>query len=106
MTELRSTRRERYLRAQRRRAVVVAAASTTIVVGLLIVLVPHAPGWPRVHRSFFDGQQFADAFPELLGYLWVDVKLFLWCAPCILVWALVIAMCRNSRSPARSKSVV
>lgn len=100
MTELRSTRRERYLRAQRRRAVVVAAASTTIVVGLLIVLVPHAPGWPRVHRSFFDGQQFADAFPELLGYLWVDVKLFLWCAPCILVWALVIAMCRNSRSPA------
>ncbi len=94
------TRRQRYLRAQRRRAMVVAGTSTVVVVGLLILLVPRAPGWHKVQRSFFDGERFADAFPELLGYLWVDVKLFLWCAPCILVWGLVIAMCRNSRTPA------
>lgn len=94
------TRREQYLRSQRRRALLVAGTSTAAVIALLIVLVPKAPGWDRVHRSFFDGQQFSAAFPELLGYLWVDVKLFLWCAPCILVWGLVIAMCRNSRNPA------
>jgi polar amino acid transport system permease protein len=93
-------RRASYLRAQRRRAIVVAAASTALMVGLLIVLVPRAPGWDRVQRSFFDREHFVDAFPELLGYLWVDVKLFLWSAPCILVWGLVIAMCRNSRTPA------
>jgi polar amino acid transport system permease protein len=94
------TRRQRYLRAQRRRAMVIAAVSTAVVVGLVVVLVPRAPGWERVQRSFFDREKFVDAFPELLRYLWVDVKLFLWCAPCILVWGLVIAMCRNSRSPA------
>ncbi|MCU1362165.1 MAG: putative amino acid transporter permease protein [Ilumatobacteraceae bacterium] len=95
-----STRRQLYLRAQRRRAVVIAATSTTIVIALLVALVPRAPGWQRVHKSFFDGHKFAETFPKLLRYLWVDVKLFLWCAPCILVWALVIAMCRDSRTPA------
>ena len=36
----------------------------------------------------------------MLGYLWVDVKLFLQCAPFILLWGLVIALCRNTRNPA------
>jgi polar amino acid transport system permease protein len=94
------TRRQQYQRAQRRRSLVIAGVSTTAVVLLLVLLVPRAPGWDRVQRSFFDGAQFRSAFPKLLRYLWVDVKLFLWCAPTILVWGLVIAMCRNSRNPA------
>jgi polar amino acid transport system permease protein len=94
------TRRQRYLREQRRRSSLIAGVSTAVVVSALVVLVPHAPGWARVRKSFFDREQFVDAFPELLRYLWVDVKLFLFCAPCILVWGLVVAMCRNARSPA------
>jgi polar amino acid transport system permease protein len=94
------TRRERYLRRQRRTALLVAAVSTTVIIGALVVLVPRAPGWDRVRKSFFDGPTFRKAFPDLLGYLWVDVKLFLWCAPCIVVWGLIIAMCRNTRNPA------
>ena len=97
MTE--TTRRQRYLRRQRNTAAAVAALSTLTAVGLLVAFVPRAPGWDRVQRSFFDGDSFRESFPELLGYLWVDVKLFLWCAPCILVWGLVIAMCRNARAP-------
>src|SRR5215204_5853063 len=94
------TRRQRYLREQRRRSSTIAGVSTALVVTVLVLVVPHAPGWARVRKSFFDGEQFADAFPELLRYLWIDVKLFLFCAPCILVWGLVIAMCRNARNPA------
>jgi polar amino acid transport system permease protein len=94
------SRREQYHRRQRRRSLVIAGASTAAVVGLLVLLVPRAPGWDRVQRSFFDGRQFRSSFPKLIDYLWVDVKLFLWCAPSILVWGLVIAMCRNSRNPA------
>jgi polar amino acid transport system permease protein len=94
------TRRQQYHRRQRRRSLLIAGASTAVVIALLVVLVPRAPGWDRVQRSFFDGDQFRSAFPKLLRYLWVDVKLFLWCAPTILVWGLVIAMCRNSRNPA------
>lgn len=95
-----TTRREAYLRAQRRRSAVIAGISTSLVITLIVVLVPRAPGWDKVQKSFFDGELFRESFRELLGYLWVDVKLFLWCAPCIVVWGLVIAMCRNARSPA------
>lgn len=95
-----TTRREAYLRAQRRRSAVIAGISTSLVITLIVVLVPRAPGWDKVQQSFFDGELFRESFRELLGYLWVDVKLFLWCAPCIVVWGLVIAMCRNARSPA------
>jgi polar amino acid transport system permease protein len=94
------SRRQLFERAQRRRAVVVATISSTVVVGLLVLLVPRTPGWRRVRVSFFNGDRFREDFPELLGYLWKDVQLFLWCAPCILVLGLVIAMCRSTRNPA------
>lgn len=94
------SRREQYERIRRRRAVAIASISTTVVVGLLVFLVPRTPGWQKVRTSFFNGDRFRQDFPELLGYLWKDVQLFLWCAPCILVWGLVIAMCRSTRNPA------
>ncbi len=95
-----STRRDRYLRTRRRRSLAVAVTSTVVVLGLIVFLVPKASGWPRVRELFFNGERFRKDFPDLLGYLWVDVKLFLWCAPCILVWGLTIALCRNTRNPA------
>lgn len=94
------TRRQLWLRRQRRRAVVVATASTVITVVTLWLLITNSSGWPRVKKVFFDGQHFRDDFPVLLGYLWQDVKLFLQCAPFILLLGLAIAMCRNTRNPA------
>ena len=91
--------RRAYHRRARQRSLLIATLSTVVVISLVVILVPRAPGWDRVRKSFFDGHRFREDFPELLGYLWVDVKLFLWCAPCILVWGLVIAMCRNTRNP-------
>jgi polar amino acid transport system permease protein len=94
------TRREVWLRRQRRRATIVATVSTVATVGLVVWVVTSSSGWPKVRTIFFNGERFRSDLPEVLGYLWVDVKLFLQCAPCILVWGLVIAMCRNTRNPA------
>ena len=94
------TRREAWLRRQRRRSTVVATVSTVVTLTLVIWAVTSSSGWPKVRTIFFNGERFRTDLPEVLGYLWVDVKLFLQCAPCILVWGLVIAMCRNTRNPA------
>lgn len=94
------TRREAWLRRQRRRSTVVATVSTVVTLALVIWAVNSSSGWPKVRTIFFNGERFRTDLPEVLGYLWVDVKLFLQCAPCILVWGLVIAMCRNTRNPA------
>ena len=64
------------------------------------MLVPRAPGWEKVRQSFFDGEVFRETFPDLLDAFWLDVKIFLWSAPCIVVVALAIALARNARNPA------
>jgi len=96
----RATRRELYERARRRRSIVIAATSTIIVVTALVVLVPRSPGWARVRQAFFDGDVFFDTFPRLLEAFWLDVRILLWSTPLILAASLLIALARNTRSPA------
>ncbi len=94
------TRRERYERARRRRSVVIATVSTIVVVAALVILVPLTPGWERVRQAFFDGDVFIETFPGLLEAFWLDVKILLWSTPFILIVSLLVALARNTRSPA------
>lgn len=96
----RPTRRERYERARRRRSVVVATVSTVVVVVALVVLIPLTPGWERVRQAFFDGDVFLETFPGLLEAFWLDVQILLWSTPFILIVSLLVALARNTRSPA------
>jgi len=80
--------------------VLIATVSTVATATGLWLLITSASGWPSFRALFFDGERFRNDFPELLGYLWIDVKLFLQCAPFILLWGLVLALCRNTRNPA------
>jgi len=94
------TRRQRYERRQRRRGIAAATLSTGLVVGLLVWLIPQTSGWENVQQSFFNPEAFGSIFPELLGPFWFDVQIFLWCAPCIVVLGLLIAVGRGVRTPA------
>lgn len=94
------TRRQIHETRQRRQALLIAAASTASVLLALVFLVPLAPGWAAVKRSFFNWEVFVETFPGLLSAFWVDVKIFLWCAPAIAALGLVIALCRDARAPA------
>ena len=94
------TRREVWLRQQRRRAALIAGTSMTLVIAAVVLIVPRTPGWPTVKKTFFNGARFRQDFPDLLGYLWTDVKLFLTCVPFILIWGVALAMMRNIRNPA------
>ena len=96
----RPTRRERYERARRRRSVVIATISTIVVVGARVILIPLTPGWERVRQAFFDGDVFVDTFPGLLEAFWLDVQILLWSTPFILIVSLLVALARNTRSPA------
>jgi polar amino acid transport system permease protein len=96
----RPTRRELYERARRRRSNLIAAISTIIVVAALIVFVPRAPGWGRVRQAFFDGDVFRESFPGLVSAFWLDVQILLWSTPLILIVSLLVALARNTRSPA------
>ena len=94
------TRRQRYEAAQRKRSAMIAATSTVLVVLAIVILVPMTPGWEKVQRSFFNGQTLVDTFPKLLEAFKINVMIFLWSAPAIAVLGLLIALARDTKSPA------
>jgi polar amino acid transport system permease protein len=94
------TRRQAYERRLKRRALLRAGGSTLAVLIAIIVLVPMAPGWERGKASFFNWEVAAKTYPKLLEAFLLDVAIFLWCAPLIAVWGMVIAICRDVRNPA------
>ena len=94
------TRRQAFERRQKRRSVLIALTSTVIVIGLVVALVPQTPGWYKVKRSFFHGEVLSETFSGLLSAFVKDIQIFLWCAPCILIWGMTLAVCRSVRTPA------
>jgi len=71
-----------------------------VVLGLLVLVVVTSEGWPNVRETFFDPEDFADAFPAVLKGFWLDVKLFVIVEACVLVLGLLVALPRISRTPA------
>lgn len=94
------TRREIYERRVRRRANRIAFLSTAIVIAAIVILVPMAPGWAAVKKSFFNADVFVRTFPRLLEAFMLDVAIFAWSAPMIAILGLVIALMRDVREPA------
>ena len=74
--------------------------STVLFVVLVVWLVPKTSGWQDVRESFFDWSVFRDSFRPILRAFWLDIRVFLVCAPCIIGVALVVATARNIRAPA------
>lgn len=58
------------------------------------------PRWHRVKQSFFNWERLVDSFPRLLDAFILDIKIFAWTTPAILIAALLIAVARNTRNPA------
>ncbi|MEM6465113.1 MAG: ABC transporter permease subunit [Pseudomonadota bacterium] len=92
-------RRAAFEAQARRRANTIAAASTLGVLLAVIVLIPLAPGWEAVKRSFFNAEVFAKTFPGLLNAFLLDVAIFAWCAPLIALLGLLVALARDLRAP-------
>jgi polar amino acid transport system permease protein len=93
-------RRALYERARRRRSIAVATTSSLVVVTAIVVFIPRMPRWDRVRESFFNGERFRGSFPRLLEAFVLDIKIFAWSTPSILLLALLVAVARNSRSAA------
>lgn len=91
-------RRARVRRRARRDALLGMASLLAFVV-VASVLVANTPGWPAVQETFFSGEAFTGAFPELLDAFWLNVRIFLIAEPIILVLGLLVALARTLRAP-------
>jgi polar amino acid transport system permease protein len=91
--------RARAHRERARRVIVISTISTVIVIGGLVAFVVTSPGWGTVRRQFFSASQFADSFGSVLSGFWLDVRMFLIIEVGVLIFGLLIALCRTTRTP-------
>ncbi|MEL6920092.1 MAG: amino acid ABC transporter permease, partial [Pseudomonadota bacterium] len=94
------SRRADFEARQKRRALTIASASTFLVLAAIVVLVPMAPGWPRVQQSFFSGDIFVQTFPKMFEAFLLNIAIFIWSAPLVALMGLLIALARSVQSPA------
>ncbi len=99
MSDARPTRRQQYEANLRRRALWRAGISSAAFVLAIIILVPMAPGWVAVKKSFFNWDILQRTFPGLLkAFVW-DVAIFAWSMPLIAILGLALALARDAHSP-------
>lgn len=94
------TRRQLYEDRLRRRSLLIAGGSTALVILAIFILVPMAPGWEKVQKSFFNKEVFLKTLPKLLDAFLLDVAIFAWCAPLIAILGLAVALMRDVRASA------
>jgi polar amino acid transport system permease protein len=90
-----------------RRASVISTASTLVVLGALAAVFLLAPGSAQVRHTFFNPHDMWQSFigNPRKGYysvgeaIWLNIRMFLAAEVLILVFALVIALIRQSASP-------
>ena len=77
-----------------------AAVSTVVVFGMAAVAIANSPNWPKIRDQFFNGDDFADSWPDVLGGFWFNLELFFYAMLAIPVLALVVAAARSFRGAA------
>ena len=87
------------LEAEGARGVAIAMLSTVVFLTAVVVAVTQSPGWPEVHRVFFDWNDIRGSFPEIARAFLLNVKIFLVCEVFILVFALLVAVLRSLPGP-------
>ena len=77
----------------------IAVVSTVVFFTVAGFVIVSSPGWPAVRRSFFDVQEFAYSFPEILAKFGRNVFIFSVSEALVLVFALVLAVMRSLPGP-------
>ena len=66
--------RQDYRRKERLKSVATSIVSSVVFIVLVVVTLRNSPGWPRVKESFFSPEYFAQAWPQVLDGLWLNVR--------------------------------
>jgi polar amino acid transport system permease protein len=87
------------LKTKGAKGVLVAVVSTLVVFTIIVVTVVRSPNWPEVQRAFFNGQEFADTFPDIARKFVRNIEYFLIAEVFILAFALLLAVIRSLTGP-------
>ncbi|MGH8775423.1 MAG: amino acid ABC transporter permease [Jiangellaceae bacterium] len=93
-------RREEYRRGRTRRSTLIAFVSTLAFAVVCAVTLLNSPGWARVRDQFFDLAVARESLPRILSGLWLNIRVLVVAAICVVVLGLLVAGLRTLRGPA------
>jgi len=72
---------------------------TILAFVVLALVVTGSPGWDNVKAYFFSWSDARESLPDIWDAIWLNIKMFLIAEFFILIFAMLLAMARVSRSP-------
>ena len=66
--------REEFRAKERRRSVLTSVLSSLAFVAIVVITLRNSPGWPRVKESFFSPEYFAQAWPQVVEGLLLNIR--------------------------------
>lgn len=90
--------REEYRRKQNVRSHLTSVVSSLVLVGLVAFGLSNSPGWPRVQQSFFSPEYFAQAWPQVLDGLLLNLRVLVVAVIGVAILGTVLALCRITTS--------
>ena len=81
------------------RSVLISIVSTLVFAGLAWFTIVNTPGWARVQQSFFDPEVAWEALPRVWAGFTLNLRVLLFAAVGVLLFALLIAGIRTLRGP-------
>lgn len=90
--------REEYRRKQNVRSHLTSLVSSLAFVGLVAFGLSNSPGWPRVQQSFFSPEYFAQAWPQVLDGLLLNLRVLVVAVIGVAILGTALALCRITTS--------
>lgn len=90
--------REEYRRKQNVRSHLTSVVSSLVLVGLVAFGLSNSPGWPRVQQSFFSPEYFAQAWPQVLDGLLLNLRVLVVAVIGVAILCTALALCRITTS--------
>lgn len=90
--------REEYRRKQNLRSHLTSVVSSLVLVGLVAFGLSNSPGWPRVQQSFFSPEYFAQAWPQVLDGLLLNLRVLVVAVIGVAILGTALALCRITTS--------
>ncbi len=90
--------REEYRRRQNVRSHLTSVVSSLAFVGLVAFGLSNSPGWPRVQQSFFSPEYFAQAWPQVLDGLLLNLRVLVVAVIGVAILGTALALCRITTS--------
>ena len=66
--------REEFRAKERRRSLLTSVLSSLAFVAIVVITLRNSPGWPRVKESFFSPEYFAQAWPQVVEGLLLNIR--------------------------------